>query len=325
MKHSASKLNKKGFTLAELIIVVAIIGVLVAISIPIFTSQLEKAREATDAANIRSQYAEVMAEAITDGGNVDGKDMFGAVELKQKKDEWQSTGLKENLEGVYQSIKGDYPKAGGTAWVEYKDDQVILHYEGGSESTGGGSTGGSTGESAGGSTGGSSAGGSTGGGNIGESTGEGNTGGGNIGDGEIIDEGSGTSTDPVFAYKNVNEKSDEWPIVGKTVDVKTGEVISYNGKLYISATTRSWEMNQYWYTTPDNQSGDFYAINNKPAQTDADLKKPWQGSDETALVNLSIGDLYQDLDNNYYVYRGGSSTNTPPSRNSNDWIRVLIK
>jgi type IV pilus assembly protein PilA len=59
--------RNKGFTLAELLIVVAIIGVLVAISIPIFTSQLEKAREATDAANIRSQYAEVMAEAITEG------------------------------------------------------------------------------------------------------------------------------------------------------------------------------------------------------------------------------------------------------------------
>lgn len=33
---------KKGFTLAELLIVVAIIAVLVAISIPIFSSQLEK-------------------------------------------------------------------------------------------------------------------------------------------------------------------------------------------------------------------------------------------------------------------------------------------
>ena len=50
--------NKRGFTLAELLIVVAIIAVLVAISIPIFSSQLEKAREATDLANIRALYAE---------------------------------------------------------------------------------------------------------------------------------------------------------------------------------------------------------------------------------------------------------------------------
>ena len=57
--------DRKGFTLAELLIVVAIIGVLVAISIPIFSSQLERAREATDLANIRSAYAEVAAEAIT--------------------------------------------------------------------------------------------------------------------------------------------------------------------------------------------------------------------------------------------------------------------
>jgi prepilin-type N-terminal cleavage/methylation domain-containing protein len=49
--------NKKGFTLAELLIVVAIIGVLVAISIPIFTSQLKKARLATNQANARAAYA----------------------------------------------------------------------------------------------------------------------------------------------------------------------------------------------------------------------------------------------------------------------------
>lgn len=42
------KKNTKGFTLAELLIVVAIIAVLVAISIPVFTSQLHKARVAAD-------------------------------------------------------------------------------------------------------------------------------------------------------------------------------------------------------------------------------------------------------------------------------------
>ena len=45
-----AKKNKKGFTLAELLIVVAIIAVLVAISIPIFNSQLEKSRDAVTAA-----------------------------------------------------------------------------------------------------------------------------------------------------------------------------------------------------------------------------------------------------------------------------------
>lgn len=53
--------NNKGFTLAELLIVVAIIAVLVAIAIPIFTSQLEKSRDATSVANIRSAYATAQA------------------------------------------------------------------------------------------------------------------------------------------------------------------------------------------------------------------------------------------------------------------------
>ena len=59
------KLNKKGFTLAELLVVVAIIGVLVAISIPIFTAQLEKSRDAVTASNVRAAYAEASAAKLT--------------------------------------------------------------------------------------------------------------------------------------------------------------------------------------------------------------------------------------------------------------------
>lgn len=58
------KLNKKGFTLAELLIVVAIIGVLVAVSIPIFTAQLKKARLATNQANARAAYAAAVAAEL---------------------------------------------------------------------------------------------------------------------------------------------------------------------------------------------------------------------------------------------------------------------
>ena len=66
-KHSNRKTRRKGFTLAELLIVVAIIAVLVAISIPIFTSQLHKARVATDWANLRAYYAEIQADFISTG------------------------------------------------------------------------------------------------------------------------------------------------------------------------------------------------------------------------------------------------------------------
>lgn len=59
--------NKKGFTLAELLIVVAIIAVLVAVSVPIFNSKLEKAREATDIANMRAAKVAAAAEYLGDG------------------------------------------------------------------------------------------------------------------------------------------------------------------------------------------------------------------------------------------------------------------
>ena len=78
--------KSKGFTLAELLIVVAIIAVLVAIAIPIFGTQLEKAREAVDAANIRSAYAEVMTSAITNDSGATKE-----VTLTQKQAGWQNT------------------------------------------------------------------------------------------------------------------------------------------------------------------------------------------------------------------------------------------
>ena len=58
--------NKKGFTLAELLVVVAIVGILVAISIPVFTSQLAKARKATNQANMRAAKAAAVAQYMTD-------------------------------------------------------------------------------------------------------------------------------------------------------------------------------------------------------------------------------------------------------------------
>ena len=90
------KNNKKGFTLAELLIVVAIIAVLVAIAIPVFSSQLEKSREATDLANVRSAYATLVADYLDNSNAAAAKTI--SVPSTQKEANWQNgTGKLETM------------------------------------------------------------------------------------------------------------------------------------------------------------------------------------------------------------------------------------
>ena len=59
--------QKQGFTIMEMLIVVAIIAILVAVSIPIFHNSLHKAKVAADKANLRAYYAELQLEYMTTG------------------------------------------------------------------------------------------------------------------------------------------------------------------------------------------------------------------------------------------------------------------
>ena len=69
------KMNKKGFTLIEMLVVIAVIAILVSIVIPVVGDSTEKAKEARDAANIRSAIATVTTQALagtyTEEENVD--------------------------------------------------------------------------------------------------------------------------------------------------------------------------------------------------------------------------------------------------------------
>lgn len=106
------KKNQKGFTLAELLIVVAIIAVLVAIAIPVFTTQLEKSREATDTANVRSAYANIVSQYLTNADT--GYSM--TVTAQQTQTGWQNSDngkLVIQVDGSESTISFDPVMKGG--------------------------------------------------------------------------------------------------------------------------------------------------------------------------------------------------------------------
>ena len=91
MNMLKKKMNKKGFTLAELLIVVAIIAVLVAISIPIFTAQLEKSRDATDAANVRAAIAQATADYLSSDSSTPSTSYIYKIDGKGTDAKWSQS------------------------------------------------------------------------------------------------------------------------------------------------------------------------------------------------------------------------------------------
>ena len=75
------KNNNKGFTLMEMLIVVAIIAILIAIAIPTFTNSLNKAKDAADEANGRALYA-ALSTALLLNENVQAPDEAKSIEFQ---------------------------------------------------------------------------------------------------------------------------------------------------------------------------------------------------------------------------------------------------
>ena len=72
MEKLKAKLKKQGgFTMVELLIVVAIIAILVAVSIPMMKNALERSRHAVDQANVRDAIALASVEYVTNPNDAD--------------------------------------------------------------------------------------------------------------------------------------------------------------------------------------------------------------------------------------------------------------
>ena len=123
--------NKKGFTLAELLVVVAIIGILVAVSIPVFTAQLSKARLATNQANMRAAKAAAVAEYLSEEkeGEVTYNYYTTSGEVKKVNDtEKQSTSVEKDLD----STTGDKAVTGDKKYTKFSV-KISAAANGGSE------------------------------------------------------------------------------------------------------------------------------------------------------------------------------------------------
>ena len=114
-------LNKKGFTLMEMLIVVAIIAILVAISIPTFTGSLDKANSATDAANLRA------AKAVVINGELSATEVSGYYDF-----ETGAFGEKTNADkGKCKNHSNAYIKADSKSakWVDADDESKTVNQE----------------------------------------------------------------------------------------------------------------------------------------------------------------------------------------------------
>ncbi|MDO8525564.1 MAG: prepilin-type N-terminal cleavage/methylation domain-containing protein [Candidatus Omnitrophota bacterium] len=99
-----TKIGKKGFTLVEIMIVVAIIGLLAAIAIPNFVRARQRAQESACIANLRQIEGAIQVWAVDNGkGDTDAVLMLGT----------QATGLVP----TYIKTEPFCPSASGASYV----------------------------------------------------------------------------------------------------------------------------------------------------------------------------------------------------------------
>lgn len=316
--------NQKGFTLAELLIVVAIIAILVAIGIPVFAGQLEKSREAVDLSDIRSAYSEVMMAAITgDTSAVYTKDPTQTIykeqgvysvtvsPLKQKQDGWQ-TASNLTIGGVSSNSGNPYwvgvPTSEGTCIVAYHESEEYVSFEwSGTSSEDGNGNNGNTGN------------------------------GGNGGGGEESGNTTITPTPSVAPMPNITptplpEESStidtvvgifgvyEWPALQQEtvhIYVETGQIVLHNGAYYVVAqATIDKEYNQYDYFTPNNLEHNFLKINGT-------IHSSSTLNGATKIPMVYKGDIYLSADGKAYIYKGGPSEQAIPTGSGDSWTQII--
>jgi prepilin-type N-terminal cleavage/methylation domain-containing protein len=117
--------NRKGFTLIELMVVVAIIGVLALLGLRLYTTQQDRSKEAIAKANAGSVQVAIQTELVDNPTLTDASGIPDLLQLRNPFDGgtgWAATGA------VYSYTDADYDDddAEGFAGVEYSDPIFII-------------------------------------------------------------------------------------------------------------------------------------------------------------------------------------------------------
>ena len=123
------KLNKKGFTIVELVIVIAVIAILAAVMIPTFSGIITKANQSTVQQTAAALYKEAYALDLADG-TLDGREGTTAIGKVEGKDVTYSASMGED--GATPTVSFTYEEKGyvatydGTAWsvISAADDDA---------------------------------------------------------------------------------------------------------------------------------------------------------------------------------------------------------